>query len=178
MDGITLSRISLLHPQLRDEALEIYKEICSRLTKNVICRFAWTLRTNIEQDELYTLGRTKVNPAGKSATRPMGNIVTFARGGQSNHNYGLAIDVVFLVDKDGNGSYETASWDIDKDFDGDGIADWKEVDFVFNMHGWKGLYHANGVRWDFPHFEKTFGLSISQLQKLPVLNGYVVLKSL
>jgi len=167
MDQITLDRIQLLHPQLRDEALEIYKEICSRLTKNVICRFAYTLRTNKEQDELYEKGRTKP-----------GAIVTYAKGGQSNHNYGLAIDVVFLVDKDGNGSYETASWDVNKDFDGDGTSDWKEVDFVFNMHGWKGLYKGNGVRWDFPHFEKTFGLTISQLQKLPVLNGYVVLKSL
>lgn len=167
MDKITLDRIDLLHPQVRDEVKEIYKEICDRLTKNVICRFAYTLRTNKEQDEIYSQGRTKP-----------GKIVTYAKGGQSYHNYGLAIDVVFLVDKDGNGTYEEPSWSVDKDFDGDGEADWKEVDFVFGMHGWKGLYDAKGKRWDFPHFQKDFGLTIKDLQGLPVMNGYVILKSL
>lgn len=167
MDSITLARIQLLHPNLRDEALEIYKEICSRLTKNVICRFAYTLRTNKEQDEIYAKGRTVP-----------GKIVTYAKGGQSYHNYGLAVDIVFLVDKDGNGTYEEPSWSVDKDFDGDGEADWKEVDFVFNMYGWKGLYDKNGKRWDFPHFQKDFGLTIAQLKSLPVLNSYVILKSL
>jgi peptidoglycan L-alanyl-D-glutamate endopeptidase CwlK len=167
IDQITLDRIQLLHPQLRDEANEIYKEICSRLTKNVMCRFAYTLRTNKEQDALYEQGRTKP-----------GKIVTFAKGGQSYHNYGLAIDIVFLIDKDSNGSYETATWDFEKDYDGDGTKDFDEVDFVMNMYGWKGLYKANGKRWDFPHFQKTFGLTVAQLQKLPVMNGYPILKSI
>ena len=167
MDQITIDRIQLLHPVIRDEALEIYKEICSRLTKNVICRFSHTLRTFAEQEALYEKGRTKP-----------GSVVTFARGGQSYHNYGVAIDIVFLVDKDKNGSYESADWSIDKDFDGDGQPDWQEVDFVFNMFGWKGLYKANGKRWDFPHFQKDFNLTISQLQKMPVKNGYPILPTL
>jgi peptidoglycan L-alanyl-D-glutamate endopeptidase CwlK len=160
MDKITLDRIALLHPQLRDEALEMYKEICDRLGKNVICRFSHTLRTFKEQNDLYAQGRSKP-----------GKIVTFAKGGQSYHNYGLAIDIVFLIDKDGNGSYETASWDISTDWDKDGTTDWKEVDFVFNMYGWKGLY-KDGKRWDFPHFQKDFGLNIVKLQKLPLVGGY------
>lgn len=41
------------------------------------------LRTFAEQDALFAQGRTK-----------SGNIVTRARGGQSNHNYGLAVDLV------------------------------------------------------------------------------------
>lgn len=167
MDQITIERITFLHPSLRDEALAIYKEICARLTKNVVCRFAFTYRTFKEQEELYEKGRTKP-----------GKIVTFARGGQSYHNYGLAIDVVFLVDKDNNGTYETASWAIDKDYDGDGQPDWQEVDFVFNMYGWKGLYKANGQRWDFPHFQKDFNLTISQLQKMPIMNGYPILPTI
>ena len=40
------------------------------------------LRTYEEQDELYAQGRTKP-----------GNIVTKARGGYSNHNFGIAFDV-------------------------------------------------------------------------------------
>jgi len=160
MDKITLDRIETLHPVLRTEAKEIYQEICARLTGNVICRFSHTLRTHAEQNELYAQGRTKP-----------GKIVTYARGGQSYHNYGLAIDIVFLVDRDKNGTYETPSWDINADWDKDGTPEWKEVDHVFSMYGWKGLY-KNGKRWDFPHFQKDFGLTIPQLQKLPTLSGY------
>lgn len=166
MDKITLDRIALLHPKLREEAKEIYTEICKRLTGNTICRFAFTLRTIKEQDELYAQGRTKP-----------GAIVTYARGGQSYHNYGLAIDIVFLVDKDKNGTYETPSWDINVDWDKDGVPEWKEVDYVFNMYGWKGLY-KNGKRWDFPHFQKDFGLTIPQLQKMLMVDGYPKLPNL
>jgi peptidoglycan L-alanyl-D-glutamate endopeptidase CwlK len=42
-------------------------------------------RTAEEQDELYAIGRTKT-----------GKIITNAKGGQSAHNYGMAIDVVVL----------------------------------------------------------------------------------
>ncbi len=44
------------------------------------------LRTFAEQDALFAQGRTKP-----------GNIVTKARGGQSNHNYGLAVDMYPVV---------------------------------------------------------------------------------
>lgn len=163
MDKITLERIELLHPKLRDEAREIYKEICERLTGKAFCRFAFTLRTFAEQDAIYAQGRTKP-----------GQIVTYARGGQSYHNYGLAIDIVLVEDKDGDGKYESASWDFKKDFDGDGKADFEEIDFVFSSYGWTGLYKSDGKRWDLPHFQKTFGLSIAKLQELSKKHlGYV-----
>jgi peptidoglycan L-alanyl-D-glutamate endopeptidase CwlK len=44
------------------------------------------LRTFAEQDALFAQGRTKP-----------GNIVTNARGGQSNHNYGLAVDMYPVI---------------------------------------------------------------------------------
>jgi len=163
-DKTTLDRIQLLHPLLRDEAGLIYDEICERLNGRVMCRFSHTLRTNAEQNELYAQGRTK-----------SGKVVTFAKGGQSMHNYGLAIDIVLLVDKNGDGKYEAVDYSITSDNDKDGLSDWEEIDYVFNMYGWKGLYKTNGQRWDFPHFQKTFGLSIAQLQKLPVVNGYPVI---
>ncbi len=43
-------------------------------------------RSIAEQNRLYALGRTKP-----------GKIVTNARGGQSNHNKGTAVDVAFVV---------------------------------------------------------------------------------
>lgn len=155
MDNVTLQRIELIHPKLRPELKLIYTEICERLKGRAFCRLAYTLRTFAEQDTIYAQGRTT-----------KGAIVTFSKGGQSFHNYGLATDVVLIADLDGNGSYETASWDFKKDFDGDGQADFEEIDYVFKMHGWAGLYKADGKRWDLPHFQKTLGYSIPQLQEL------------
>jgi peptidoglycan L-alanyl-D-glutamate endopeptidase CwlK len=153
MDKVTLDRINLLHPLVRDEARAIYDEICKALTGRAICRFSHTLRTFKEQDDLYSQGRT----------RP-GKIVTNAKGGDSYHNYGLAIDIVLLVDRDGNGTYESASWETNVDFDGDGIADWQEVVRIFKKYGWEW-----GGEWRFkddPHFQKTFGKSINELKLL------------
>lgn len=153
MDKVTIDRIADLHPKLREEALEIYKEICEALTGRALCRFAFTLRTIEEQDALYAKGRTKP-----------GKIVTNAKGGQSYHNYGLAIDIVLLIDKDKNGSYESASWETNVDFDGDGKADWMEAVKVFKSYGWEWAGDWKFV--DMPHFQKTFGKSIKELQKM------------
>jgi peptidoglycan L-alanyl-D-glutamate endopeptidase CwlK len=153
MDKVTLNRIEQLLPSLRDEAGIIYKEICEALKGRAICRFAFTLRSFKLQDELYAQGRTKP-----------GKIVTNAKGGQSYHNYGLAIDIVLLVDKNGDGTFETASWQTNVDFDGDGVSDWMEVVKIFKMYGWEW-----GGDWkftDMPHFQKTFGKSIKQLQTI------------
>lgn len=150
MDKVTLERIQLLHPKVREEAKALYKELCEALTGKAMCRFSYTLRTFAEQDGLYAQGRTKP-----------GSIVTKAKGGQSYHNYGLAIDIVLIVDKDGNGSYESASWDNKIDFDGDGQSDWMEVVEIFKRYGWEW-----GGDWRFkdtPHFQKTFGYSINDL---------------
>lgn len=158
MDKITIDRIQLLHPAIRLEAAEIYKQVCETLKGRAICRFAYTFRTYAEQDALFT-------------QRPK---VTNAKGGQSYHNFGLAIDIVLLVDKDKNGTFESASWETNVDFDGDGIADWQEVVKIFKLHGW-----AWGGDWKFtdnPHFEKTFGVSVAELDRR-VKNGITVIGS-
>lgn len=150
VDKITLDRIKLLHPSLIAETEEIYKEICKALTANVICRFTHTLRTFSEQDALFAQGRTKP-----------GKIVTNAKAGLSYHNYGLAVDIVLLIDKDKDGNYETASWDRLLDGDKDGKKDWQEIVTIFKQYGWEW-----GGDWkfkDYPHFQKTFGLSVREL---------------
>jgi peptidoglycan L-alanyl-D-glutamate endopeptidase CwlK len=150
MDRITLERIQLLHPKLRDEALKIYTEICEVLKGKAMCRFAYTLRTFAEQDALYAQGRTKP-----------GSIVTNAKAGHSAHNFGTAVDIVLIIDKDGDGKYETASWDVKSDFDGDGKSDWQEVVSIFKRYGWEA-----GIEWKFydaPHFQKLLGHSINDL---------------
>jgi len=166
-DQITLDRIKLLHPKLRDEAVLLYNEIVKALTGKAACRFSYTLRTFAEQDALYAQGRTKKGP-----------IVTKARGGESYHNYGLAVDIVLLIDNDGDGIYETPSWDEKGDYDSDKKAEWMEIVTIFKKYGWEA-----GIDWHFrdaPHFQKTFGKSIIELQQLHKTdkvdkNGFVLI---
>ena len=146
-DQKTLDRIKLLHPKLRDEAGQIYDEICSALTGRAMCRFSFTLRTFAEQDALFAQGRTKP-----------GSVVTKAKGGLSMHNYGLAIDIVLIIDG------KTASWDVKGDFDGDGKSDWMEVVTIFKQHGWE--WGGDWKFYDAPHFQKTFGKSVRDLLAL------------
>lgn len=152
-DKITLDRIELLHPAVRQEVKDIYlNEIVPALTGRAICRFAYTLRTFAEQDALFAQGRTRLfDNSGKRL-----GVVTKAKGGQSIHNYGLALDIVLVKDTNGDGTFDAASWETNVDFDKDGKPDWMEVVNILKKHGW-----VWGGDWksfkDAPHFEKTFG---------------------
>jgi peptidoglycan L-alanyl-D-glutamate endopeptidase CwlK len=158
-DPITIKRIDLLHPDERAGAHTMYDEICEALTGKAVCRFSHTLRTDKEQDELYAQGRTK---AGKK--------VTNAKGGQSFHNFGLAFDIVLIIDG------KEASWNTLKDFDGDKVADWMEVVAIAKEHGWEW-----GGDWakfkDAPHFQKTHGKTTAQLRALRGKNLYPTLRA-
>jgi peptidoglycan L-alanyl-D-glutamate endopeptidase CwlK len=154
-DKLTLDRIQLLHPAVREEVNYIYRaQIVPALTGRAICRFAYTLRTFLEQDSLYAQGRTKLfDNQGKRL-----GVVTKAKGGQSIHNYGLALDIVLIKDTNGDGKVDTASWETNVDFDKDGKSDWMEIVEILKRNGWTW-----GGDWksfkDAPHFEKTFGNS-------------------
>lgn len=161
-DQVTLERIQKLHPKLRSEGQAIYDEICNALKGRAICRFAYTLRTVDEQNALYAKGRTA---AGKK--------VTWVKGGYSFHQYGLAGDIVLLKDTNGDGSFETASWETNVDFDGDGKADWMEVVAIFKKYGWE--WGGDWTKKDLPHFQKSFGYKTEQLIKMPKKDGYVIL---
>lgn len=136
IDKVTEQRINLLHPSVRCEVSLIINEINELLTGRSQARISQGLRTFKEQNDLYAIGRTKE-----------GKKVTNAKGGQSVHNYGFAVDIVLIIDG------KTASWDIKKDWDNDGISDWDECVKVFAKYGWSW-----GGNWtsfkDFPHFEK------------------------
>ncbi|MBB6670462.1 M15 family metallopeptidase [Cohnella nanjingensis] len=103
-------------------------------------------RSSQEQDALYRKGRS----AG-------GAIVTNAKGGESYHNYGLAIDFA-LRTKDGG-----VIWDMEYDGNRNGQSDWMEVVAIA-----KRLGFAWGGDWkdfpDYPHLQMDFGLSIRELQ--------------
>ncbi|MFJ7752203.1 M15 family metallopeptidase [Peribacillus muralis] len=100
-----------------------------------------------EQNELYEKGRLNT-----------GNIVTYAKGGESLHNFGLAIDFAIL-NKQGE-----AIWDMDYDGNDNRKSDWMEVVTIA-----KGLGFEWGGDWpgfkDYPHLQMTFGLSLRELQQ-------------
>lgn len=157
-DKLTLDRIQSAHPLVREQLTCIYNEICEAISSPyVLVRFSDVLRTFEQQNELYKKGRSY--PGAK---------VTWVKGGYSYHNYGLAVDIVLLIDKDKNGTFESASWDVVFDGDSDGIADWLECVKIFNFYGWQwGLINSSGKRYDLPHFQKTYGLKASELKQLP-----------
>ena len=146
----------------------MYEEMVRSLTGKATVRFAYVLRTFEEQAALYAQGRTAP-----------GKKVTNAPAGLSIHNYGLAWDLVLLVDRDGNGTFESASWETNVDFDGDGVADWLECVAIAKRYGWAWGGDWTGFR-DLPHFEKTFGKKPSDLLALKKAGkvddqGYVLL---
>jgi peptidoglycan L-alanyl-D-glutamate endopeptidase CwlK len=151
-DSITIDRIKTAHPQIREKVLAAYEEICLALTGRVACRFAYVHRSFELQNELHAQGRSKP-----------GKIVTWARGGQSYHNYGLALDIVLLIDRNGDGVYEEASWDQKVDIDGDHIADWTEVVQILTRHGFEWGGNWGSPKTDAPHFQMTLGYTIPQL---------------
>jgi len=76
VDSGSYEKIMGLHPMIRYEILHLIKKC---IDSNVNIRVVQGYRTFAEQEALYAQGRSKPGP-----------IVTNARGGWSNHNYGLA----------------------------------------------------------------------------------------
>jgi peptidoglycan L-alanyl-D-glutamate endopeptidase CwlK len=132
-----------LNPIVRQATEELIRR-CKAKGIDILITQAY--RSKEEQDALYAQGRTKP-----------GKIVTYAKGGDSYHNYGLAIDFCLLVDG------KKASWDMNADLNHDKISDWMEV-----VAEAKKLGFAWGGDWktfkDYSHFEMTFGLSIADLK--------------
>lgn len=95
-------------------------------------------RSYKEQDDLYSMGRTTE-----------GSIITNAKGGQSNHNFGLAFDIGLFDDR---GRYLTNEGpyievrEYSKDMDIEWGGDWKSFK-------------------DFPHYQLKTGKSISSIRR-------------
>lgn len=157
VDKITIERIKTLHPKIRKEVSDMYNYVNEKLLgKGVRLRFSYTYRTPEEQDKLF-----KQKPK-----------VTNAKAWQSVHQYGLAFDIVLLLDKNNDDVFEEASWDIFKDFDKDKIADWMEVTNYFKSQGYEW-----GGDWKFkdnPHFQKTFNLTWQQMKSKIDAKDYIL----
>lgn len=165
-DIVSIPRVEKLHPKIRAEVKKLIEDAEDWLPYTAI-RIVQGLRTFAEQNELYAQGRTKP-----------GNRVTNSKGGQSYHNYGLAIDFALLYDKDKNGTYESLSWDTLKDMDKDGESDWIEVVNVFEDAGYTWGGRFSSIK-DNPHLEKNFGIHWRKLLERynagNISAGYVVI---
>lgn len=133
-----------LHPILEEKSRELV-ETAEDIGITILITDGF--RSFGEQDILHQQGRSSG-----------GNIVTYAEGGESYHNYGLAIDFALQLD-DGS-----VVWDIERDDNGNGEPDWFEVADIGKSLGFDWGGDWNGFK-DYPHLEMTFGLSIRELQQ-------------
>ncbi|MGH1336137.1 MAG: M15 family metallopeptidase [Aureispira sp.] len=126
-DHHTNRRIRTLDTRIQSSAFQFVNMVQTDL--DITIRVSDAFRTLADQDALYNSGRG----------------VTRVRGGQSYHNYGLAIDVVEI--RDGRPIYER---------------DWTGIANIG-----KGLGFEWGGDWtgfvDKPHFQMTFGQSVREL---------------
>ncbi len=83
INQLNCQRLTHVTPELARKVLQIL-EIANREGFDLLVSQGF--RSVAEQNKLYAQGRT---------TR--GKIVTNARGGQSNHNFGTAVDFCFIV---------------------------------------------------------------------------------
>lgn len=136
MDNASLSKLQLLHPAIREDAIQAYNEAVKKTPVGVHPVIIQTLRTFEEQELLYEKGRSRPGPK-----------VTNAKPGSSYHNYGLAIDFALEV----NGKI---IWEVTKD--------WMTVVNIFKAHGFSWGGDWSSLK-DYPHLEKTFGKSWKEL---------------
>ncbi|WP_144556548.1 peptidoglycan-binding protein [Bacillus pumilus] len=136
-----------IHIVVKESAIEMIKQAYK---EGIFVQITSGYRSFTEQNKLYAQGRTAP-----------GKIVTKAKGGQSNHNYGLAIDYV-LLSADGR----KALWTINEK--------WRRVAQIG-----KSLGFSWGGDWksfkDYPHLEMMGSLTLTQLQagKRPFLVSFL-----
>ncbi len=131
-DAISEQRIEKLHPFIRNDVRGFINEVEKQY--GVKLRVTQGLRTAAEQADIYAQGRTKA-----------GKIVSNAKPYESYHNYGLAFDVVRMVN---------------------GKADWTPIDEKIAKIAEKYNFTWGG-RWrtkDLPHFERNYGYGSNPLR--------------
>lgn len=113
-------------------------------------------RTWAEQTALYSKGRRGIK--GEKT-------VTNARAGYSYHNYGVAVDMTFVVDGQPNWSEGHP---------------WAKYGEVAKKHGfsWGGDWWKFGSANDKPHIEMSFGYSTAKLLKMGEANAKDLLQRL
>jgi len=143
-----------LHPIVAEKVGILLEETAER---EITILITDDYRSFEEQDKIYDKGR-----------RTPGKVVTHSEGGESYHNFGLAVDFALQLE---NGN---VIWDTEYDGNGNGQPDWFEVAEIAKELGfqWGGDWH--GFK-DYPHLQMDFGLTINNLQegKRPKLTNLI-----
>lgn len=132
-----------LHPKVEEKAETLIEKAEA---EDIDIKITDDFRSINEQDGLFSKGRTLP-----------GQIVTNAKGGESYHNYGLAIDYALEVDGE-------VIWDVEYDGNDNGESDWFEVADIAKDLGFEWGGDWDGFK-DHPHLEMNFDYSIRELQK-------------
>lgn len=142
-----------LHPKVEEYKNEL---IATSKSKGIDIFITEGHRSVERQNNLYERGRSTD-----------GRIVTYAKGGESFHNYGLAIDFALKLD---NGD---VVWDMRRDDNKNGESDWMEVVAIAKDMGFEWGGDFSNFK-DYPHLQMDFGLSIRELQygKRPKVDQY------
>lgn len=138
-------KIEDLHPLIQPKAYLLIEKAKEADLDIIIYR---TLATWEEQDAIYAQGRTKP-----------GIVVSNARGGESFHNYALALD--FAILKPGS---SIINWDSKCDVDGDLVPDYQEVGKLGEDLGFEWGARFTSMKGDLGHLQMSFGLTIRELQ--------------
>lgn len=136
--------IAKLHPQVRDKIRKFINDVYTKHQVQLV--IVQDYCTYAQQDALYAKGRTA-----------SGSVVTNARGGQSNHNFALAVDVFPL--------WEDGKLHMDVKSDQKNIKILKKIAPIG-----KGIGLEWGGDWksiiDNPHFQLKTGKTMAQLREL------------
>nr|WP_249310568.1 M15 family metallopeptidase [Bacillus sp. FJAT-49736] len=133
-----------LHPIVKERTQQLVQKAAKKGINVVITD---GFRSTDEQNQLYKKGRTT-----------SGSIVTNAKGGESYHNYGLAVDFALKT------TSGKIIWDTEYDGNKNGKQDWYEVVDIAKKLGFTWGGDWLGFQ-DYPHLQMDFGLSINDLQK-------------
>lgn len=132
-----------MHPIVKERTHELIQKTKE---KGIVIVITDSFRSAEDQDRLFAKGRSLG-----------GNIVTHAKGGESYHNYGLAVDFA-IKEPSGN-----IIWDMKYDGNRNSVADWTEVVTIAKELGFE--WGGDWARFkDYPHLQMDFGLTIAELQ--------------
>ncbi|WP_342045895.1 M15 family metallopeptidase [Bacillus sp. OTU530] len=125
-----------MNPETADKTRQVIEEMYAQ---GIYVCVAQAYRSIAEQNAVYAIGRTAKCDSCKASGKACKHVVTNAKGGQSNHNFGVAVDL-FIYSSDG----KSADFDVTPNF--------RKVVAAMKAKGFKW-----GGDWksfqDNPHFE-------------------------
>ncbi len=139
-DEKSLAKLELLHPSIKQDAIDAYTEACRLTPKGVHPVIDETMRSFERSDALYAQAHDGKDNDGDGKIDEADENVTNAKAGQSYHNYGLALD--FHLQINGVDKWVINEW-------------WKIVIKCFTDRGFTS--GANFPNPDWPHLEKKMG---------------------